>query len=296
MGTFYTVWSKCRKIGQCLGLFALCLISAAPKQATERLAFTGSRGPANYIPNDDVIVVPIDAEMTFYDKHFLNDANWSDKSSVQRQIRIWQENELMAQQYGFDTQSPGAYYVPNSDEKWAWMQRSYFRYIKRKGEAPLKDAPKNMWREWTANDEVNSIDEMEATFRATSRTGAGGKALPSAIQEKQIAAPTQKFRFYFQPRVEQGLLILRAKHAWFDARAWLGVNGESEFNIQRSIASTRTRLMVNYYGHSGEYLSSLDQHVYGNISARATSSWKPEQLDPSLRNDQLFQLNYSREF
>jgi hypothetical protein len=54
--------------------------------------------------------------------------------------------------------------------------------------------------------------------------------------------------------------------------------------------------MTNYYGHSGEYLTSLDQHLVGNFSARATSSWKPEQVNPSLRNDQLFQLNYATEF
>lgn len=251
-----------------------------------------NRKPANYVPNDDVIAVPVDAEIGFYDKYVLNDQSWTDKSLVQRQIRIWQENELMAQQYGIDTQS-GSYYVPTSDEKWQWLSRSYFRYLRRKGEDPFKQEGKDMWRNWTASDEVNSIDEMEANFRATNKISAAGKPLPGAFREK--VAKTKRFKLNFQPRIEQGLIIVRATSQWFDARAWVAVNGETEVNIQRTF-STQTRVMMNYYVHSGEYLAVVDQPLIAGINARFTSSWDPENLDTNVQRNQTTQLFYAAEF
>lgn len=293
MSKFYTVFPGCRKFSQFMGLTILCLSASAHGPGATAKSSAGRR-PANYVPNDDVIAVPVDAEINFYDKHVLNDKTWAEKSAVQRQVRIWQENETMAQQYGIDTQSPGSsYYVPTSNEKWAWLQRSYFRYLKKKGEDPFKQEGKDMWRNWTANDEVNSIDEMEAAFKATNHTTATGRPLPSALQEKVTTG--KRFKLNFQPRLEQGLIIVRASSAWVEGRAWLGVNGESEFNLQRTF-STQTRIMTNYYAHSGEYLASVDQNLGNGFSARFTSSWDPENADVNAKRNQTTQLNYVTEF
>jgi hypothetical protein len=259
---------------------------------------TLKRAPANYVPNDDVIVVPVDAEMSFYEKHVLNDQAFSDKSRVQQQVKIWQENELMAQQYGLDTQSIGSlYYVPDNDEKFKMVQRSYFRYLQKRGEDPFKQEGQDIIRAWTADDEVNSIDEMEAAFRATARRDGVGRPLPKAFQERQVAK-TKKFRFNFQPRVEQGLFIFRMTGPIFDARAWVAVNGETEINAERKFDLTGTRIMVNYFAHEGRYLSVLDQNlpVVDGLRARFTSTWDPDQLAPEYANERRWQLLYSTTF
>lgn len=290
MSKFYTVWERCLKLRHVLGMGVL---GVSMSVCAQNPLCKAGRSPANYVPNDDVIAVPVNAEIGFYDKYILNDNSWSEKSQVQQQIKIWQENELMAQQYGLDTQSWGNYYVPSSDEKWEWLQRSYFRYLKKRGEDPFKQEGQDILRRWTANDEVNSIDEMEAVFRATNRrTTLTGKPLPPAFQEK--TTKTKKFRLQFQPRLEQGLIIVKATGP-IDARAWVGVNGETEFNIQKTFA-TQTRLMVNYYVHSGEYLAALDQNLGGGFSARFTSVWDPENADVNVQRNQTTQLRYAAEF
>jgi hypothetical protein len=255
------------------------------------------REPANYVPNDDVIVVPVDAEMSFYEKHVLNDKVFSGKSQVQQQIKIWQENELMAQQYGLDTQSVGGlYYVPTNDEKFKVVQRSYFRYLQKKSEDPFKQEGQSIVRDWTANDEVNSIDEMEAAFRATARRDGAGRPLPKAFQQRQVAK-TKKFRFNFQPRVEQGLIILRMEGPIVDVRAWVAANGETELNAERRFEATGTRFFVNYFAHEGRYLSVMDQDLlYPGLRARFTSTWDPDQLAPERANERRYQLMYSTAF
>lgn len=285
MSNKYTAGKRCLNFGHLVFALALGVFPALLAVPYHRAP---SRAPANYVPNDDVIVVPVDAEVSFYEKHVLDDKNWSDKSQVQRQIRIWQENELMAQQYRMDTQS-GAYYVPTSQEKWIWFQKNYMRYLQKKGEKPLQETSQAQWREWTANDEVNSIDEMEAAFKATNKRGATGKPLPGIFREKQ--AKVQKFRFQVQPRVEQGLMIIKASGGYVgELRAWVGVSGRAEVNYQKSF-STGTRIMWNYYALTGQYLSALDQNLGNGFSVRGTSS-----RSPSGALDRRVQLNFGSQF
>lgn len=294
MSKFSTIWGYRPKFRQIL---ALALMLAAIPISQDPIKEIIGREPANYVPNDDVIVVPVDAEMTFYEKHILNDKKFSNKSQIQQQIRIWQENESMAQQYGLDTQSIGSlYYVPNNDEKFKVVQRSYFRYLQKKGEDPFKQESQTVLRDWTADDEVNSIDEMEAAFRATARRDGVGRPLPKAFRERQVAK-TKKFRFNFQPRVEQGLIILRMEGPILDARAWVAANGETEINAERRFEATGTRFMVNYFAHEGRYLSVMDQDLmYPGLRARFTSTWDPDELAPERANERRYQLMYSTAF
>lgn len=279
----------------------LCFATSA-SIATELESAKPSRGPASYVPNDDVIVVPVDAELGFYEKHVLNDPDMHKNSNVQRQIKLWQENETMAQHYGLDTQSEGSlYYVPTSQEKFRLIERSYFRYLRKKGEDPFQDEGQEIIRSWTASDELDTIDEMEAAFKATQRKSASGRDLPQAFREKQVAQ-TKKFRFHVQPRVEQGLLIVRVSGP-VDARAWVGINGQAELNIQKTFASTGTRIQSNYFVHDGRYLASIDQDLgFPGLRARLVTTKKQAQPagvstnETVLSEDTRFQVLYGAEF
>jgi hypothetical protein len=280
----------------CACLLMIGSVSIAQEPKLQNLA----RKPASYIPNDDVIVVPVDAEMSFYDKHFINDPKFSKNSNVQRQIKIWQENELMAQQYGLDTQSAGSlYFVPTNEEKFKLIERSYFRYLKKKGEDPFKEGGEEIIQGWTASDELDSIDEMEAAFRATSNKTRTGVSLPKSLREKQVAK-TKKFRFNIQPRPEQGMLIVRISGP-IDARAWVGINGEAEMNVQKTFDQTGTRIQGNYFVHDGRSLASIDQNLgYPGLRARIINTRKPIKnrtlTDSAFSEDTRFQLIYGTDF
>jgi hypothetical protein len=201
----------------------------------------------------------------------------------------------MADAHGVDSNSIGSYYyVPQPKDQWQYISRSYFRYLRKKGEDPLKDGSRDIMRSWNSDKEVNSIDEMEATFRKTTNRSSIGQDLPGALREKEVGK-TQRMRFYFQPRLEQGLLIFRVTSAIIDGRAWVGVNGESEFNLERRFTSTGTRIMWNYFTNNGQYLTALDQRLGGGFSARYTNSKNPN-LDDKLANDNRYQINFNAEF
>jgi hypothetical protein len=75
--------------------------------------------------------------------------------------------------------------------------------------------------------------------------------------------------------VDQGLVIVGVRTPFADARAWVGVNGETEINIRQNYESIGLRAMFNYYAHSGKYFTSVDQQIVENVHARYTASKDP---------------------
>lgn len=288
MSKFWAIIQRCQKSRQLrLSLGLVCSFSVCAQ------ARNLSRAPANFTPDDDVIVAPVSAEMSFYDKYVVNDKSWKEKSVVKRQISIWQENINMAQHYGLDINSPGAYYVPQSKDKWAYVQSSYFRFLRKQGEDPLKKESNDIWQNWTASKEVDSIDEMESAFKKSNELARKQGIAVKGFEEKNLSKNGQ-FKFQFQPRLEQGMMIIKLKSPWVEGRAWVSYRG-TELKLEKTLESTSTRFLINYYTQYNRYLASVDQPITATVSARATSTWDPR-LGQGLSNDQTLQLRYNAEF
>ncbi len=233
------------------------------------------RKPSSYVPDDDVIVRPVDNELSFYQQYVASD-NGREVVRSRNQLRIWNENQQFADQYGLDSTLAGStFFVPTPEEKFEYFKERYMRYLRQRGEQPIKDAPKNWYQNFRTSNEVDTIDEMEARFRKSNKGSRVDKNLPEALQEKEVSL-WKKTRFIFQPRVDQGLVIIGIRGPIAYARAWVGVNGETEVNIQKSFDSTGTRFMYNYYANSGRYFTTVDQRLVENVFFRVTSQKNPE--------------------
>lgn len=287
----YKLWSMSaytlgfRHLGLIIGL---AFTSVCLGQTTPDLL----RRPASYIPDDDVIVKPEINEISFYHQHVGTDES-TNVVELRNQIKIWNDNEAFAEQYGLRTTLAGSpYFIPNEEEKWQYFKDKYLRYLRRKGEQPFKDAPKNWYQEYRASNEVDTIDEMEARFKnSAKKASGGGSIIPKSLQVKEISI-WKKTKFIFQPRVDQGLVIVGIKAPFATARAWVGINGETEINVQQTYDSIGLRAMFNYYAHSGKYFTSLDQRIIENVYARYTAS-----KDPVTEvNDNTLMLLYAKTF
>lgn len=255
------------------------------------VSFAQVRLPASSIPDDDVIVRPENNEVSFYHKYIKSDES-QNVVQMRNQLKVWNDNQIFAEQYGLNPSLVGsAYFVPNEEEKWQYFKDRYLRYLRRKGEQPLKDAPKNWYQEYRASNEVDTIDEMEARFKRTNKKTSQGDALPSSLSAKEVSL-WKKTKFIFQPRVDQGLVIVGVRTPFADARAWVGINGETEINVQQNYESIGLRAMFNYYAHSGRYFTSVDQRLTENVYARYTTSKDPE---AEIKDDTLMLL-YAKQF
>lgn len=277
-----------------LGVCTMLLCAGLAKGQTASLQ---TRMPASYIPDDDVIVAPVDNELSFYQQYVASDKS-EDVVKSRNQLKVWNDNQAFADQYGLDSTLAGSsFFVPTADEKYAYFKDKYMRYLRRKGEQPLKDTPKNWYNSYRASNEVDTIDEMETRFKSTTKKSHTGKDLPEAFQEKEVSLWKQT-KFIFQPRLDQGLVIVGFKSPIAYTRAWVGVNGETEVNFQKSIDSIGFRVMFNYYAHSGKYFTSADQRLMENFYARVTSQKNPDAntSQDQVRQDNTVMLLYAKQF
>jgi hypothetical protein len=249
------------------------------------------RGPASYIPDDDLIVKPVDNTISFYQKYVGSDQS-DNVMQARNQLKVWNDNQQFADQYGLSTDLVGsAYFVPTPEEKWDYFKDRYLRYLRRRGEQPFKDMPKNWYQEYRASNEVDTIDEMEARFTGGKAQSPSSSLVPQSQRSKEVSF-WKSMRFIFQPRVDQGLVIVGVRSRLIYARAWVGVNGETEVNVQHQQDKIGFRAMFNYYAHSGQYFTSLDQRLAENLFARYTISRDP--LNDI--NDNTLMLLYGKSF
>jgi hypothetical protein len=288
MFRFWTTKCKHSSFRQLIVCLLSVVSSLAWGQATSH-HFLITRLPANYVPDDDVIVKPIENEITFYQKHIENDQSEEVIQSKQ-QLKVWQDNQLFADQYGHDSTLMGSTFVPTPEEKWEFFKDRYMRYLRRKGEQPLKDLPKTWYNQFRASSDVDTIDEMEARFKSKNKKVADS-VLPKILQEKEINLWKQN-KVIFQPRLDQGLVVIGIRGPLIHARAWVGVNGRTELNVRKDIDSIGFRAMYNYESETGEYIASLDQRLMQHLSLRVTKSNNPvEQID-----DETIMLRYAKQF
>lgn len=291
MVTISTVLKKCIKFRRCLP--ALAILSALPCQAQLM-----KRAPASYTPDEDVIVRPIDNEVTLYDRYVKTDKNL-EVLQFRNQLTIWNNNQQFADQYKMDSTLQGsAFFVPTPDEKWEYFKSNYMRYLRRRGEQPLKDQPKEWYREWRASDEIDSIDRLDSAFAATEKKTLTGKDLPDALKAKEVSV-WKKTKFIFQPRLDQGLVIVGFKGPIAYVRAWVNVNGETELNAQKEFESIGLRMMANYYTESGQYLSVVDQRITNHLTLRFTATKNKalkEDVNIARANDETVMLLYNKAF
>lgn len=295
MGVMYNFWSifkPYQAFRQSVTLAALVLSCFAYGQVKGKVK--QNRAPANYIPDDEVIITPVANELSFYQQYVATDMS-QDVVQSRNQLKVWNDNQVYAEQYGMDASLTGSqFYVPTQEEKLEYFKNKYMRYLRNKGEQPLRDIPQNWYQSLTASNEVDTIDEMENKFK--SQNGLQSKSkVPESLQVKEVSL-WDKTKFIFQPRVEQGLIVVGIKSPIAYARAWIGVNGRTEMNIQQTYKKTGTRFMMNYYADTGRYFTSIDQKIIDNLHARVTSQKNPDAQEGAAQEDNTVMLLYAKQF
>lgn len=249
------------------------------------------RHPASYVPDDDVIVTPVDNQISLYQQYISSDES-VDVVRARNQIKVWNDNQVFADQYGLSTDLAGSSsFVPTPEQKWEYFNDKYLRYLRQKGERPVQQMPQTWYQEYRASNEIDTIDEMEARFKSTNKKSSTGNVLPDSLQAKEVSV-WKKTTFIFQPRVDQGLVIVGFRTPFAYARAWVGVNGRTEVNVQQDYKSIGLRAMFNYYADSGEYFTSVDQRIIDNVYARYTRNYRP---DSNIQDDTIMLL-YGKQF
>jgi hypothetical protein len=247
---------NCLKFGQ-----SLCFVSVLISSLSSARGL--NRAPANIVPDDDMIIVPLNIEGSMYED--FNEKHKEKFKASRQKLEIWMQNEQYAKDYGLE--GTGSVSLPTQEDKEAFIQRNYLRFISKDVQKSTNRELKDTWSSLTTNDEIDSISEREDReeyfVKAKKRTG---KKQPEL--ETRIKVGTKKFKLRFQPRVEQGMMKITLDSEYVDMKALLGVNGNQEVEFKRRFRSTGTKALLYYYIDESRVLASVDQNIKGHLSLR----------------------------
>jgi hypothetical protein len=254
-----------------------------------------SRAPANFVPDDDMIIVPVVIEKNMMDE--FHDKHEKDFRAAKKKLQHWITQEQYAKDYGLE--NTGIVSLPTEEEKQRFLQKHYLRFISKDVERSTNSSLQDTLDDWTADDEIDSIKAVElhekVLVKAQSRKGK-----PELKAVKNVKVGKDNFKFGFQVRPEIGMMKFTLKSKYFYARGWIGVNGNQEINLEKKFKSTGTSSFVNYYIDETKLLAAIDQHLVGHWSLRATHSKDFDDLnhfnDTIVTEDNILQLRFSMGF
>jgi hypothetical protein len=212
-----------------------------------------------------MIIVPLVIERNFYD-----DFNEKHKEKF-KQSRERLEGWIVQEQYAIDhgLEDAGFIQLPTAADKERFIRRNYLRFVQKDVERSNNEALQGFMNSWTADDEINAIEntEQQSEFIVKAKKSRGQKVVKAS---KSIKVGKSKFKFDIQPRVEQGMVIVRLESKFVNVRAWLGVNGKQEVLIRRKFKTTGTRLWANYFIDEKRTLAAASQRLGEYWSMRLT--------------------------
>lgn len=224
-----------------------------------------SRAPANFVPDDDQIIVPIVIEKNFMDE--FHEEHKNEFKNAKQKIRHWVSQEEYAEAYGFE--NTGVVRLPTPEEKQKFFERNYLRFLTKDVERSTNQSVQQWYENWSTDDELASIEAQnereQYIIKARKESGRANNDI-----KKEVKVAGKKFKLDLQPRLEIGMVKVRFRTPYFEARAWVGINGNQELRLERKIKATNTRAQVNYYIEQKRVLASVDQHLIKHVSLRLT--------------------------
>jgi len=275
--------------------FSLCVYLLVTTCAFARSTSEVGRQPANFVPDDDLIVVPMVIEKNVLEK--FNEKHQERFYGARKQLEYWLSQEQYAEDYGLE--DSGFVILPTPEEKERFFRRNYLRFISKDVERSTNRNLQNTLERWTADDEIDAIEAVEqhekVLIYAKKKRGKEDKKIV-----KSVKVGEDKIKFGFQARPEIGMAKFTLESNYFYARAWVGINGNQELNIERTINMTNTKLMGNYFIDESRILVAVDQPIVRHWSFRFTHSKLGEGFSElsgvGIEEDNITQIRFNMGF
>ena len=249
---------NCKKYMQVLSIVYILGISSHAIAQVQR-------APANFVPDDDAIIVPLIIEKNIMDS--FHEKHEDEFKSARAKLEFWISQEQYAQDYGLE--DTGIVKLPTIEEKERFLQRNYLRFLSRDVERSTNSSLKDTWEEWNTDDEIDAISAVELHNKVLIKSDKSSQNKP-LNKTKSVKVGKNSFKFGFQLRPEIGMAKVNLKSKYFNARAWVGINGNQELNIERKFKATGTKFFVNYFIDQTRSLAVIDQKLVNNWSLRLT--------------------------
>lgn len=245
---------------------------------------TISRKPANFVPNDDVILVPLE-----YETHFLVrniDPTKPNLALIKNQIEVWVTQEQFVREWGIE--STGMYRPPTQDEKFRFFQRNFMRYVSRETREPLKQTVNEWWNQDDAETEVQRVKQVTEDTNSKK-----DKVIATKVIAKKSETKKEEFKIKFKPRPLKGFFSLALRSSYFNADGVLGINGRFDIRLSRNFASIGLDTMAYYDLQAKRTITSVSKRLSPTWDISLTSTFTPIEL---IKEDHRLRIGYNKAF
>lgn len=225
------------------------------------------RGPSNFIPQDDLEILPVE-EKDYISIIFAEDDAGVLKS-IKNEFSSWDKERNYVESWSLE--SLGMHEVKGSDEKKKLLKDRVLKYLDKRLSGEIKRAEKG--------------SRME-------RVGQIKKALHPKTETR--IAPN--IRIKIKGRVLQRQAIIDVINPFFDYKTYVNSRGDINMKAKREIAFLGVDSFVNYDVRNSNYEAIFNKGLSQNLNFRLSSSQKDDRAPFTRNGDTTVQFLYSRPF
>lgn len=245
------------------------------------------RSPANFVPDDDVIVVPLEYESHFINRHM--DMKNQRLRTIKSTLDNWARKREYVEEWGL--QGTGIYNPPTQEQMFNFFHRNFFRYVGRRVNEPLKRGI-NEWWDGSQEETDAEISAIQQTTQSVNKKDKSGTIFKK-VSKKKVIKETKYFKLKTRVRPLRGFISLSGRTPWVNIDAIVGANGRMEVKAERYFVGSRIYTMINHDVLANRTIGLITMPFTKTISGSITHTLTPTQ---STNEDTRFTLGYRKSF
>ena len=254
------------------------------------------RGVANYIVDDDVIVVPVEYDERL--KNTLFNFKYPRLNTMKAKVDYWVQRDIYLENWGLH--DDGIFTGPSQAEKDHLYQKELLRYFTRAAGDPLKEDLRSWWdskREANIEKQSKAIQERNDDVV--------GDIIDGALEKRGLSKKGKvsnfNYKVKFRPRPLRKFLDIFVESDYAELRIRYNNGGEMEYLLDQRYSKLGLYWLVEYEAFSKDYEIVIDKKLIGNFGLRLSQNYTELQTEANIaegvdRIERRAHLRYSQSF
>lgn len=236
-------------------------------QGLNPFAKSNTRGPSNFVPNDDIEPLP------FENRKWTQDILVEDDAGVLSDMRSkfmgWKKTEDYARNWNIE--STGLFKVPTEQKRKEFFNRRILKYADKRFSGEVKNA------------------ERGSTLH---RVGKVHKAL----RPQTTASITDNIKVRFKARVLQGKIIMKVENPYLEYESSVNADGRVRMHAKKDFKQLQLKASMDYDAMEEEYVARVDRPLTQKLTARVSSAQNHRKVAFSGQSNKTVELLFNHSF
>lgn len=226
-----------------------------------------SRGPANFVPDDQIEPLPLEQRLWIQDILIDDDAGVLE--AVRNNFQVWEEREEYVRRW--NVAAVGPLVTPTQQEKKAYLMRQLLRYADKRISGEIKRSDEGST--------FHSIGQVE-----------------KALSPKVEAQLSSKIKVKVRAKVLRGQINVLINNPWVDNNISVRLNGAINVHMEKNLEQLGVRTTLDYDFNNGIYVARIEKPLTNEIAARFSATQDTGVAPFTSDSDSRIELTYNRGF